>query len=242
MISSRIKRLAVLSILAALFILYISFLYMDFNNLYNTDKLKYISILLCFILSLMTIGHEINITDTSLLQLGLLLTTLADLHLLLLENYILGVAIFCFVQIIYSIRYTPTKIRSTIIGLLIAFEVIVILYIVLGFFIKDLDFLFVVAFTYSICLTTSVTRSFKACRGKFYPSPNRYMIALGMFLFLLCDINVGLTNALKMVTLHSPLSESIYNTSVFLIWFFYLPSQALLAMSGYDFKKLLKGS
>ena len=238
----KMKKVILMIILIILAILYISFLYLDFYNLYNTDKLKYIAILLCFLLSLMTMRHAISAADTFLLQFGLFMTTLADLCLLLLENYTLGIAIFCLVQITYCIRYAPSKAYSTVISFLITFEIIVILYIILGILIKDLDLLFAVAFAYSICLTTSVIRAFKSYKANLYPNPNKNMIVLGMILFLLCDINVGLTSIIKLTDLHSPLLDKAYNISLFLIWFFYLPSQVLLAMSGYDFKKLAKGS
>jgi hypothetical protein len=238
---SVIKKVSILTILIILAALYASFLYLDFNKMntfYSTHKLKYISILLCFILALITMRHSISPVDSFLLQSGLFMTTLADLCLLILNHFTLGVAIFCAAQIIYCIRYYPSKAYSTVVRFLITFEVIAILYILLSIFTKSLDTLFVLAFAYSLCLTTSFILSIKACKRNLLPSPNKYMVVVGMLLFLLCDINVGLTSAIKLMNSQSLLLSHIYNISAFLIWFFYLPSQVLLAMSGYDFCKL----
>lgn len=236
-----IKKLSITVIITVLIFLYCSFLYLDFNafnSFYSTHKLKYISILLCFLLSLMTMKHGISPIDSLLLQSGLFITTLADLCLLMLKYNTLGVALFCIVQIIYCIRYSPTKAYSTLVRFLIIFELIAIAYIAISFFIGDLDILFAVAFAYSICLTTSVVRAIKACKDNLFPEPNKYMISYGMILFLFCDINVAITNILKLLNSSSLSINYAYNTSLFLIWFFYLPSQVLLSMSGYDYAEL----
>lgn len=238
---SVIKKLSIYAVLATLAVLYLTFLYLDYNRMntfYTTHNLKYISILLCFLLSLMAMDHAISPMDILLLQSGLFITTLADLCLLILDKFTIGVAIFCVAQIIYCIRYNPPKAYPTVVRFMMVFEVLAISYILLGFFVKNLDTLFVVATAYAICLMTSVIRAIKLCKAKQFPSPNRYMIAIGMVLFLLCDINVGLTNVIQQLRPQSIFLTYIYNMSSFLIWFFYLPSQVLLAMSGYNFCQL----
>ena len=71
----------------------------------------------------------------------------------------------------------------------------------------------------------------KAYRYNLYPEPNKYLMLFGMLLFLFGDINVGLAYLLK------GSSTSFYNISIQLIWVFYLPSQVLLSLSGYNFAK-----
>jgi len=61
-------------------------------------------------------------------------------------------------------------------------------------------------------------------RHKAYPFPNRIFVPLGMFMFLLCDINVALMNVLT--------PGAGRAAARILIWVFYLPSQALLSVSG----------
>ncbi len=86
---------------------------------------------------------------------------------------------------------------------------------------------------YGICLLTSFRRAFKAYKYKIYPEPNRQMILIGMTLFLLCDINVGLYNILG----YMGKVDVFYNISFVSMWLFYLPSQILLALSGYNYNQ-----
>ncbi len=84
---------------------------------------------------------------------------------------------------------------------------------------------------YAICLLTSLTKAIKAYKYEIYPNPNGQMIALGMILFLLCDINVALYNILGYIGK----VNVFYNISFVSMWLFYLPSQVLLALSGYRY-------
>lgn len=84
--SLNLKRLTIGLILITIFLLYIFFLFLDLDSIYKgniSNKVKYISILLCFILSLIIYEDSLNFKDTILLQLGLLFTSLADLFFLL---------------------------------------------------------------------------------------------------------------------------------------------------------------
>lgn len=73
------------------------------------------------------------------------------------------------------------------------------------------------------------------------------IFATGLFLFLLCDINVGLFNLSKhqlitsnMMFVNLSISSNkefiflLYDISSILMWFFYLPSQVLITLSKYD--------
>lgn len=73
------------------------------------------------------------------------------------------------------------------------------------------------------------------CKNKLYSSPNRNMIAIGMVLFLFCDINVLLYNLMGMISSSSEFIKQLYNISSVSMWLFYLPSQILLSLSGYNF-------
>ena len=84
--SLNLKRLTIGLILITIFLLYIFFLFLDLDSIYKgniSNKVKYISILLCFILSLIIYEDSLNFKDTILLQLGLAFTSLADLFFLL---------------------------------------------------------------------------------------------------------------------------------------------------------------
>jgi hypothetical protein len=221
-------------------ILYISFLIIDFFNIdfyISSEKIKYLCILICFFISILTSKDVNEAKDIHLLQMGLLLTLLADLCLLILNYFTLGVAIFCLVQITYSVRYTYRKKCITPKYFIIFFSIIMTLYSIIYLFIMKIDILFPIAFFYAICLITSVTNAIKAYKDNSYPAPNKYMIALAMILFLLCDINVGLYNITSFTANTSIYLKEIAHISGFLMWFYYLPSQVLLCLSGYDFNK-----
>lgn len=55
--------------------------------------------------------------------------------------------------------------------------------------------------------------------------------ALGLVLFVLCDINVGLFNLSSFLPLSQELYGGIYAASSLLMWIFYAPSQVLIALS-----------
>ena len=220
-------------------VLYFTFLYMDLFNIQlfmSSNTIKFICIILCFIISILTREHSLCNRDLFLLQTGLFITILADLLLLVLNSYyILGITLFCIVQIIYSIRYDVGNTRSTIRKFIIIFVAIPIGYIVINIFIMKVDFLFMIGLYYVVCLLTSLTKAIKTYKYKIYPNPNRHMIALGMILFLLCDINVALYNIIGFISLTGKFINILYNISFISMWLFYLPSQVLLSLSGYKF-------
>ncbi|MEW9094060.1 MAG: lysoplasmalogenase family protein [Clostridiaceae bacterium] len=236
---SLVFKTSVLKVLLVLIcILYFLFLYIDIFNVrtsISSDNIKYICIILCFIISLMTGKDSFNRRDVLLLQGGLFFTVLADLCLLIRDYFTLGVVFFSIVQILYSIRYEFTKVKLTLLRFIAISYIVIIVYLMVNFWIIEFDLLFAVVFFYLLCLITSITRAIKACKNNIYPSPNKYMIILAMLLFLLGDINVGLYNIARLINLSGELPTLLNNTSGLLIWIFYLPSQVLLSLSGYRF-------
>lgn len=226
-----IKILVVLNI-----IIYMVFTWWDIfgaSFLISSDSLKFLSIIIVFIISLITREGALSFKDLHLLQFGLFITLLADFFLLFTDKYILGIFLFSIVQILYSFRYEFRNLKLTIRNFIIIFVGLSIVHILLNKFVVELDFIWAMGLFYGICLLTSVRRAFKACRYKIYPEPNRQMILIGMILFLLCDINVALYNILGYISK----TKIFYNISSVSMWLFYLPSQILLALSGYNFNK-----
>lgn len=92
--------------------------------------------------------------------------------------------------------------------------------------------LVVLALIYASLLTTSLYSSVSTItRGK-YSQKTSWIIALGMFLFFMCDLNVGIYNIVA--------GGNIKFFLGFLIWLFYLPSQLLLTLSGFKVQYLEK--
>jgi hypothetical protein len=240
-------------IVLIILILYVLFLYMDFYDakaIITSKSIKYSCIILCFLLSIFStksslLGLDknkhshththmniVNNRDVLLLQLGLFITIIADLCLVIFDFYILGVVFFSMVQIIYSVRYAPENRKVTIISFFITFQCIGLSYLIASLFIKKINILLPISLFYSICLITSVIKSIKAFKNNLYKSPNKYMIVLGMILFLFCDICVALSNIDVCLPLTACTLVRFQQISSFLIWVFYLPSQLLLALSG----------
>ena len=212
---------------------------MDFFNikaLISSNRIKFISIILCFIISLLGKEYGLGVNDVFLLRLGLFITIIADLFLLVLDShFILGVFLFSIVQIIYIIRYDNKKNYLKVKKFTSLLLILIFMYGIINSFIVKIDFLIVIGFYYAITLLTSLIKSIKACKYKIYPSPNRYMIVIAMVLFLLCDINVFLYNLIDFIPLSAQAGKTIYNISSISMWLFYLPSQVLLSLSGYKF-------
>ena len=241
-VKARGSRLKITKVLVVIIgIIYISFLYMDITNrdMYiSSNKLKFISIILIFIISIIGRRNPFNYKDIYLLQAGLFITIFADLFLLILDNhYILGIILFSIVQILYSIRYDSKNTQSSIRKFIIVFILLSIIYIIANQFVMEVDLVLGIGLYYAICLLTSVKKAINAYRHKLYPSPNRQMIVLGMILFLLCDINVALYNIIRFIRSTGRFTNLLYNVSFVSMWLFYLPSQVLLSLSGYEFRE-----
>ena len=224
-------------ILVFILFCYILIFVNDFS-LQNTGNkylivVKYSSILLCFILTIMIGKNGHDILDTRMVQSGLFFTACADYCLVVSNKFILGVVIFCIVQIIYIFRFTRdlksrTKIFSTVLIIyIILFITAFTAYKVVKF---DLRLILICIF-YGCLITTSLITGIRTLKTNYFPLYSSVLISIGMILFFMCDINVALFNILQK-------SGSYFaNIPRFLIWIFYLPAQVMLALSGYNHRK-----
>ncbi|WP_027623078.1 lysoplasmalogenase family protein [Clostridium lundense] len=225
-------------------ILYISFLFMDlkYGNAVNNPSylIKYMCILLNFLIALFIGDYDYSKYDKIYLITALFFTALADFTLTFIGNYTLGVLFFCIVQLSYIKRHSkkPKDKRNNII--------LISLFLLTNFFITfnvnnvsllylketDRKLLFIAAVYFSLLLT-SLIRAFSVSKSDYYSDASKYFIFIGMILFFLCDINVGVYNVLRFMS-GFPKDYFLKNVTGFLIWFFYAPSQLLLALSGYN--------
>ncbi|MGK0468611.1 lysoplasmalogenase family protein [Clostridium sp.] len=219
--------------------LYIMFLYMDFYNvetIITSASIKYLCILLCFLISILHTKNlhvdKVNDRDRQLLKLGLFITIIADLCLIILDFYIIGVLFFTLVQIIYCVRYTNKNIKVMLINIFTVFIFIVFAYAIAILFIGEINILLPISLFYVSCLLSSVIKAIKASINNLYTSKIKHMIVFGMVLFLLCDACVALSNITVIFPLSDYIMTSLHTISSLLIWVFYLPSQLLLALSG----------
>ncbi len=221
--------------LAIIFVFYCLFIYRDMHHtsgFFPTYILKYISILFCFFITLMIGKDSIHKRDRTLLQFGMLCTVFADFFFLILNHYIVGIGFFCLVQIIYYFRYKGRIIPSILFRFLLGFLLIIGIHLLLNLLEVKVEWILTMASFYALCIITSVIESIHVLKVNGYPAINRWLIVLGMVLFLLCDINVALSYLMKSYAIE------LYGTSATLIWIFYLPSQVFLSLSGYPLNRI----
>ncbi len=210
----------------------IDFITKDLKNTYSVT-LKYSAIVLCFIISLLIKSHGYGKRDKSLVQLARIFTLIADYFLAISSNYIMGVFFFSLVQITYIIRHSIMENSNYKNLMFFIVSLSIALTVSLRIEITSIEKnLVVLALIYASLLTTSLYCSVSTItRGK-YSQKTSWIIALGMFLFFMCDLNVGLYNIVARGNIKFFLG--------FLIWLFYLPSQLLLTLSGFKVQYLEK--
>lgn len=213
---------AVLLFIIVELVLYVSFLSCDIMGVRETGTvLKYMSLLLCLL-------YSVNGTaaDGRLVSRALCLTACADLFLLVLDCfYSVGVALFCIVQILYAMRlYTMIQERTGVtrplhcilvkrIAVSAAFLVAVT---AAGYFVP-LTLLACVYFPQLLCNALASLRCIDSQRGRCFSA--------GLWLFLFCDVCVGL---------HYMGAASGGAAARWIgigMWAFYLPSQVLIVLS-----------
>ncbi len=163
-------------------------------------------------------------------QLALVFTLIADYFLVYLEEVQKAPAMLCFsvVQIAYFLRLyyeNESKSRRTLHLCLRAVLSVAIIAVTLAVLGKNCDGVALVSMFYYVNL---ILNAFFACMD-FKKNP---IFAIGLILFILCDTVIGLSQ----IGLYLPLSEDsvmyrIISPGFDLAWAFYLPSQALLAIS-----------
>ena len=167
--------------------------------------------------------------EEHLVRLGLLLTLAADYFLVIEYNsHLLGVETFLLVQLAYflyllfredraSVRFANFLTRILLCAVLLSAA-----YIILG---EETDTLSLVSVVYYANLLTNIFFAFMLGRKEM-------IFAIGLTLFALCDLCVGI-ESLAYFYLNTDISSFFYNDRLNLSWLFYQPSQVLIALSLY---------
>lgn len=182
---------------------------------------EYISIILCFLFSLFCFQKPLLIG-------GLALTLCADFCLVICDpiQQLWGMVFFLGAQCLYAIllhrQRLPRGLLAARIGLSVAVEAVAVA--ILG---ENVDALALVSMLYYVNLIMNMICAFVRFR-------NNRLLAVGFMLFILCDTVIGLQVAAGG---YLPIAEgswlhSLIFSGFHLSWFFYLPSQVLIALSG----------
>ncbi len=253
----RIRRNMELCFILIQTFLYISFLSLDISNgdVTLSAYLKFSVIILCFCYALLFARGA----DKSILfcmRGAFFFTVISDWFLLIQDHYLYGVITFIVVQQLYSIRIVLVKISQVenrkhrgegnqgkanllfdneflscyIQRLFLQIAISLVVYLILHQANIMIDSLVLVSVFYFICITTN-TISAVLLTKKPNCTAGNVLFAVGMVLFLLCDINVGIFNLSNIIVLPKAIYHNIYQLSSVLMWTFYAPAQTLLAIS-----------
>ena len=182
----------------------------------------FISIVLCFLYALLQVKHG----DRWIIA-GLGFTVCADFFLVLCPaSYRLwGMVFFSIVQILYAIKVHLANRNKYLLVLrlcLIALIEVITFVILKG----QPDALAVVSVCYYANLVMNIVVTFTRFRAN-------KLLPIGLVLFVLCDTVIGLQMACNVYlpVSHDSLLYKIIFADFFWSWFFYLPSQVLIALS-----------
>jgi len=232
--------LEIKTILIILFVIYVSFMVMDifYNNLFiYSNLLKFIGILLVGLLTLVERKSSISLKDINLLNLAMALTIISDYFLLIKgSNYIIGIGIFSLAHLMHGIRMEKNKARVIIMRYISFLIITLILYSVFLDTPYEIELIIFVSLFYFSNLLSNLFRTLDVYKYDKFPLVNSSLLVAGFILFLFCDINVAIYNILQFNT-NNVFLDILRNLSRILMWFFYLPSQIFIALSGLDFEK-----
>lgn len=181
---------------------------------------EYISIIFCFLFALISFQKPLMI-------LGLALTVCADFFLVICDpiEQLLGMVFFLGAQIFYAVFLHRQGISKNFLIARIAVSIAVemVTMAILG---QKVDPLALVSVLYYVNLIMNMVCAFSQ-----YPREKH--LPIGFLLFILCDTVIGLQVAAGS---YLPILEGsfIYDlifSGFHLSWFFYLPSQVLIAFS-----------
>ncbi len=193
--------------------LYVIFMSMDLFSVGGSSTgFKYASILLCLLFSTICAAEG----GDRYVPFAQLFTVIADFFLLVINaHYLAGVVSFIIAQSIYLFRLYKKAGKLWLPGRITAAVLAVLLLGLTGMF-SLLNLASV--FYYSLLLgNMALSWSLKDKKWRIF--------ALGLTLFALCDLCVGIFN------LGGVMPAALYQFSTIGMWLFYLPSQVLISLS-----------
>ena len=208
------KRISSWILLIVEAILFCTFVTMDIMSLDGENIVKFIAISLVGIFGLRAGKQRDNIVVT----IALLFTMLADIFLILIGNFVAGVAVFICVQTCYTVRFSFMS-GKPLVGELLKRLLPGLILGGLATYFLGINVGIVVA--YACSFAVNFAHGFELQFLK--PSPRHLRFAIGLFLFACCDLCVGITNLKP-----GFMTEQMIRNAEVMTWIFYLPSQLLI--------------
>ena len=235
-------------------ILYVSFMCCDlfFHAELVSSCFKYASIVICLAMTVYLIIRDGFSIDRMFLVFALGFTVLADIFLLFTNKYVWGVLAFLVVQTIYLLRcvylkepiermkerVTKRTHKNTIFVFLnrLVIRLIFGLVVVSVLIIANIavDWVLVITAIYMVSFVGNIIFIVKLSleRYRFLKPMHIFLFLIGMCLFFLCDIQVGLNNVASYISLSSDTKMVLYQIVGVGMWGCYLPGQMLIVLSG----------
>lgn len=182
----------------------------------SEQVVKFTGLVLCLLYALTGQDH--------LLKIALSFTALSDIFLLFTPHYAIGVSVFSIAQCIHALRFIRLhRLREKLLLLPAAMGTVlaVALWLLTRQILAAACAVYACFFLFNVVMALALFFRSRSLKLKQPHLP--WQCALGMALFLGCDIWVVLFNLL--------------GVGGRIIWLFYLPSQWLLAASGQSFSR-----
>lgn len=247
-------------------IIYTIFMYLDiFHQSFYviSNYLKFISISICVLYVIISFRDRHGDLDRWLLLLAIMFTLISDWFLLIRGQYSYGLITFIVVHYLYLIRiqYYNNKLSVSFFlkKLFINIGISSCIILILFYLLVEVDGLLVLSLFYFVTFIMNVIQGiYLLLRGKeTYKDVNDtndikntkdissdissnksfLLFIVGLFLFLLCDINVGIYNFTSYLSINNNWYTILENFSAVAMWMFYLPSQVLISISSLSKKK-----
>lgn len=229
----RVSNLSTISFLFLSVVLYVGFTLCDiFDYQYPlSNHLKFMAIVLCLIICLVyRFSYPAN-TDAHIMPYIFIFTVIADIFLLFTQEFIYGVISFCIVQLLHLYRiHKITKVSKYHLPLRVILSIVILF--CLSRTSVSVDALLCVTVFYFINFCANIALLVYMTIKKITSSEIKVtMYLVGMILFILCDVSVGVFNLTSYITIHSQAFVVIKTIAAFGMWGFYLPGQMLIALS-----------
>lgn len=196
-------------------VLFCTFVTMDILSLEGENIVKFIAISLVALMGLNAGKHK----DNKVVTAAFIFTVMADVFLILIGNFVVGVCVFIIVQTCYTIRFSFMSGKPLVGELLKRWIPGLVLGTIAGVLLKSVDIGITVA--YASCFAVNFAHGFELQIYK--PSPRHLRFAIGIVLFACCDACVGIHNLQLSI-----FTEAMIRNAEVMTWIFYLPSQILI--------------
>lgn len=185
----------------------------------TSDWIKYVSVICCFLVSLLSIKTK----KGYFIITGLAFTLVADYFLLILdEYYVIGISAFIITQTMYFLYIKP---KHWIISLIIRFGIFGLVAALLPIVLDVMEpSAFVAAFYFINLVMNTIDAYITKDKGLF-------IFAIGLTFFIGCDIFVCFYNIKDYLTITNKIVKTIMKYGLLGSWACYIPSQTLICIS-----------